>query len=318
MRLPSLHALRVFEAVARLRNFTGAAHELHLTQSAVSHQIRKLEQFFSTPLIIRDKRLMSLTPEGTELYIATQEALNIVSEATGRIVARRNQIRVKALPSIGARWLMPRLGDFYTRFPGVEVRLTTMWDDAPTYRHDQYDFCIQFGPGDIPDENVDQLHEEWLTVVCAPSLLHGEHEISAALLEKFTLIHPTGNYDDWQCWLRLASGHEFRMTGPEQLVDTDYLAIEAALCGIGIAVIDPIFIKQELRAGRLVEPFRKRVKTGRGYYLVSRRCPPLAEHHQRFRDWLFSMMTLTERETDAAEDAAGLRLANTPDGRPLP
>ena len=92
-----MHALRVFEAVARLSNFTNAAHELHLTQSAVSHQIRNLEEFFGTPLIIRDKRLLSLTPEGTELYIATQQALNVVSEATGRIMARRNQVRIKAL-----------------------------------------------------------------------------------------------------------------------------------------------------------------------------------------------------------------------------
>ncbi len=298
IRLPSLHALRVFEAVARLSNFTTAAHELHLTQSAVSHQIRNLEEFFGTPLIIRDKRILSLTPEGTELYIATQEALNIVGEATGRIMARRNQVRIKALPSISVRWLMPRLGDFYHRYPGVEVRLTTVWEDAPSYRLDQYDFSIQFGPIDLADENVDQLHEECLTAVCSPSLLSGEHELTPALLAKHTLIHPTGNYDDWQYWLKLAAGHEFDVTWPEQLVDTDYLAIEAALCGIGIAVIDPIFIKEELSSGRLVEPFTKRVKTGRGYYLISRSNPPLSEHHQKFRDWLFSIMTAAEREME--------------------
>ena len=295
-----MHALRVFEAVARLSNFTSAAHELHLTQSAVSHQIRKLEEFFGTTLIIRDKRILSLTPEGTELYIATQEALNIVGEATARIMARQNQVQIKALPSISVRWLMPRLGDFYHKYAGIEVRLTTVWEDAPSYRLDQYDFSIQFGPNDLTEENVDLLHEEWLTAVCAPGLLSGEHEPAAELLARYTLIHPTGNYDDWQCWMRLAFGREFNVSGPEQLVDTDYLAIEAALGGIGIAVIDPIFIREELRAGRLVEPFRRRVKTGRGYYLVSRSNPPLAEHHRRFRDWLFSVMTSAEREIDIA------------------
>lgn len=298
IRLPSLHALRVFEAVARLSNFTNAAHELHLTQSAVSHQIRNLEEFFGTPLIIRDKRILSLTPEGTELYIATQEALNVVADATGRIMARRNQVRIKALPSIAVRWLMPRLGDFYRCYPGVEVGLTTVWEDAPSYRLDQYDFAIQFCPTDLADVKVEQLHEEWLTAVCAPSLLSGEHEVTPELLANYTLIHPTGNYDDWQYWLRLAAGYQFDAQGSEQLVDTDYLAIEAALCGIGIAVIDPIFIKEELQSGRLIEPFKKRVKTGRGYFLISRSNPPLADHHQKFRDWLFSIMNAAEREVE--------------------
>ena len=103
IRLPSLHGLRVFEAVARLSNFTNAAHELHLTQSAVSHQIRNLEEFFGIPLIIRDKRVLLLTPEGRELYVATQEALNVVADVTGRIMTRRNQVRIKALPSISVR-----------------------------------------------------------------------------------------------------------------------------------------------------------------------------------------------------------------------
>ena len=299
IRLPSLHALRVFEAVARMSNFTNAAHELHLTQSAVSHQVRNLEEFFGIPLIIRDKRRLSLTPGGTELYLATQEALNVVAEATGRIMARRNQVRIKALPSIAVRWLMPRLGDFYNRYPGVEVGLTTVWEDAPSYRLDQYDFSIQFGPTDMSELNVESLHEECLTAVCAPSLLSGEHEISSEFLSRYTLIHPTGNYDDWQYWLRLAAGLPFNANGSEQLVDTDYLAIEAALCGIGIVVIDPIFIKEELQSGRLIEPFKKRVKTGRGYFLVSRGDAQLAEHQVKFRDWLFSIMNAAEREMDA-------------------
>lgn len=297
IRLPSLHGLRVFEAVARLSNFTNAAHELHLTQSAVSHQIRNLEEFFGIPLIIRDKRVLLLTPEGRELYVATQEALNVVADVTGRIMTRRNQVRIKALPSISVRWLMPQLGDFYRRYPGVEVGLTTVWTDTPASRLDQHDFAIQFGLTDLADENAEPLHEESLTAVCAPSLLAGEAEITPALLSKYTLIHPAANHDDWQYWLRLAIGHEF-VEGATQLVDTDYLAIEAALRGIGIAVTDPMFIQDELQSGRLIEPFKKRVKTGRGYFLISRSAPALAEHQLKFRDWLFSSMAATEREVE--------------------
>lgn len=295
IRLPPLHALRVFEAVARLSNFTNAAHELHLTQSAVSHQIRNLEEFFGAPLIVRDKRRLSLTPEGAELYIATQEALNVVADTTMRIMARRNQVRIKALPSISVRLLMPRLGDFYRRYPGIEVGLTTVWEDAPAYRLDQYDFAIQFCPTELTDVNSEPLHQEWLTAVCAPSLLSPADEATPELLANYTLIHPTGNYDDWRYWLKLAFGHEFNVEGPEQLVDTDYLAVEAALGGIGIAVLDPIYVLEELASGRLIEPFKKRVKTGRGYFLISRSNPPLAEHHQQFRDWLFSVMNAAER-----------------------
>jgi LysR family transcriptional regulator, glycine cleavage system transcriptional activator len=296
IRLPPLHALRVFEAVARLSNFTNAAHDLHLTQSAVSHQIRNLEEFFGTPLIIRDKRKLALTPEGTELYLATQEALNVVSDVTARIMARRNQVRIKALPSISVRLLMPRLGDFYRSHPGIEVGLTTVWENGPAYRLDQYDFAIQFCPTELTEVNVELLHEEWLTAVCAPSLLSGEHEATAELLAKYTLIHPTGNYDDWKVWLELAFGSGFNVEGPEQLVDTDYLAVEAALGGIGIAVLDPIYVREELASGRLIAPFKKRVKTGRGYFLISRSNPPLAQHHLKFRAWLYSVVNAAERE----------------------
>lgn len=294
-RLPPLHALRVFEAVARLSNFTNAAAELNLTQSAVSHQIRNLEEFFQCLLIIRDKRRLSLTPEGAELYLSTQEAMNVISDVTQRIMARHSQIRITSLPSMSVRFLMPRLGDFYSRHPGLEVAVTTVWQHGGPGRFDQYDFAIRFGAGDAPDDGAELLHEECLTAVCVPSLLSGLHTPDHDMLSRHTLIHPTGIHDDWRMWLKLGFDLEFQPGGPQQLVDTDDLAIEAALAGIGIAVIDPVYVCEELGNGRLVEPFGKRIKTGRSYYLVARGAPSLTTHQQHFRDWIFQAMTAAER-----------------------
>lgn len=294
-RLPPLHALRVFEAVARLLNFTNAAAELNLTQSAVSHQIRNLEEFFQCVLIIRDKRRLSLTPEGAELYISTQEAMHVISDVTQRIMARHSQIRITSLPSMSVRFLMPRLGDFYRRYPGMEVGVTTVWQHDGPGRFEQYDFAIKFCSGDAPDDGAELLHEECLTAVCVPSLLSGLHTPDEETLSRYTLIHPTGIHDDWRMWLKLAFGLDYQPGGPQQLVDTDDLAVEAALAGIGITVIDPIYICEELSSGRLVEPFGKRVKTGRSYYLAARSNPLLKEHQQNFRNWIFNAMTAAEQ-----------------------
>lgn len=303
-RLPSLHAVRVFEAVARHGSFTAAAEELHLTQSAVSHQIRNLEDFFGFALLDRRNRAPVVTPAGEPLYAAAQTALMVIAQATRQLQSQRNQIRIKSFPSIGARWLAPRLGDYYRRFPGNEVSLTTVWERDPSLRWDQYDFAIQYGDGDWRDQHAELLHAEWLTPVCAPALWSADRgPMSVADLAAATLIHPTDSRADWTCWLA-AADMPAALGKAGQVVDTDYMAIEAALSGLGITVVDPLLVQGELAAGRLVEPLGLRVRSGLGYYLVS---PPglLREaRYQQFRDWLCEVMRSAEAQAGLPDAAA--------------
>lgn len=302
-RLPQLHAVRVFEAVARLGSFTAAAEELHLTQSAVSHQIRNLEEFFGQPLIDRRSRSPMLTPAGEPLFVAAQSALMLIAQATRQLQAQRDQIRIKSFPTIGARWLAPRLGDFYRRFPGTEVSLTTVWERDPSFRWDQYDFAIQYGDGDWKDQSVELLHEDWLAPVCAAGLWSpGKGLMSAEQLAALTLIHPTGSREDWTRWLK-AAGMARDAKAPEQIVDTDYVAIEAALSGLGVTIVDPLLVQGELASGRLVEPLGLRVKSGHGYYLVAPRGQLRGHRYQEFRDWLFEVMQAAEQEAAISAQA---------------
>lgn len=310
-RLPPLHAVRVFEAVARLGSFTGAAEELHLTQSAVSHQIRNLEEFFGLPLLDRRNRAPVLTPAGEPLFAAAQTALMVIAQASRQLQSQRNQIRIKSFPTIGARWLAPRLGDFYRCYPGTEVSLTTVWERDPSFRWDQYDFAIQYGNGEWHEPSCELLHEEWLTPVCSPTLWAvGQPAMQAGDLARMTLIHPTGDREDWSAWLR-AAGLPRASGAGEQVVDTDYMAIEAALSGLGITVVDPLLVQADLAAGHLVEPLGLRVKSGKGYYLIS---PPgllRDPRYQQFRDWLFAVMQAAETQARLSEG-----LGASPGGHP--
>lgn len=296
-RLPPLHALRVFESVARLQSFTAAANELHLTQSAVSHQIKNLEDFFGFPLLERRNRVPVPTEAGESLFKAAQTALQVIASTCAQLQdEHRNQIRVKSYPSIAFLWLMPRLRDFYLAHPGIEISLTTVWEEAPTIRWDEYDYAIQYGTLDGLPNNAEPLHEEALTPLCTPDMCpDGDGRMTLEQIAAQTLIHPTRDRGDWQLWWRAAS-HMPVTAHHDQVFDTDYMAIAAATRGVGITISDPLFVRDDLAAGRLVAPYDLRVKTGRGYYLVA--APDVGQKapFAQLRDWLFRMM----REAEAA------------------
>ena len=295
-RLPPLHALRVFESVARLRSFTAAANELCLTQSAVSHQIKNLEDFFGFPLMERRNRLPELNEAGEQLLKAAQSALQVIASTTAQLLdARRNQIRVKSYPSVAFLWLMPRLRDFYLDHPGIEINLTTMWEETPNLRWDEYDFVIHYGEPQMVAGQVELLHEECITPVCSPDLcpIGSDGKLDTTQLLANTLIHPTRDRQDWTSWLaaleQTPTGHQ-----TEQIFDTDYMAVAAASRGVGVTIIDPLFVHDELSTGKLVMPHPLRVKTGRGYYLISARASSQSEPASILRDWLFKRMRESE------------------------
>ena len=290
-RLPPLHALRVFEAVTRLRSFTAAAAELHLTQSAVSHQISNLEAFFGYPLLDRRKRIPAPTIAGEALFSGAQAALEVIARTIAQMRdSNGNQIRIKTYPSIGFLWLMPHLCDFYLAYPGIQVSLTTVSTESPITRWDEYDYTIEYGLGEDCGNHAELLHEESLTPLCSPALCpSGNGSMQAQDLTSMMLIHPTADCSDWPRWWK-ATRTAPKGVKREQMFDTDYMALSAAKRGMGMTISDPLFAAADLADGLLIAPCELRIKTGKGYYLASAPDTQPSVTMTLLRDWLFSTM----------------------------
>lgn len=295
-QLPPLHALRLFESVARLKSFTAAANELHLTQSAVSHQIKNLEEYFGFPLLERRNRMPVLTEAGESLFNAAQAAFQVISSTSTQLKNDHgNSIRVKSFPSIGYLWLAPQLQDFHLHYPDIEISLTTVWEGAPSFPWEEYEYVILYGTGNWSHGgNLELLHEEVLTPLCAPALCQ-DGTLSLAELASKTVIHPSGDRADWEMWWA-AAGQPTPNLARTMGFDTHYMAIAAAIRGSGVTISDPLFVREELSTGRLIAPFDLHFRTGRGYYLASSAASRKNRAQSQFRNWLFQSMRQAESE----------------------
>ncbi|MDC7706184.1 LysR substrate-binding domain-containing protein [Vogesella indigofera] len=281
-KLPPLNALRIFEAVARLQSFTKAADTLYLTQSAVSHQVRNLEEHFGFPLLVRSQRGITLTPEGATLQHGLHEAIQKISETCEQLNQRQHSIRIKSPPSIAVRWLVPQLQNFKEQFPDLDISVSTVWEEKPAFDWGLFDMAIQYGDGNWPGVSVKLLHQEVLTPVAAPSLLGGALTLAEDALAQYPLIHTSRDRHDWQLWLAAP----WTKGQKELLFDADVMGIEAARHGLGIALVDPLIVQDALRDGSLVTPCPRSVRSGKGYYLV---LPPHDRHLRRVQplvQWL--------------------------------
>jgi len=289
-QLPPLNALSPFEAAVRLGSFTEAAAELHVTQSAVSHQIRLLEQWFGAALFVRSARAVSPTEAGRQLALAVGQSFDRIDDAARRLknqLARANALTISVIPSFAAKWLVPRLGSFRLRHPDIDVWITTLPD--PDLKADEIDIAIRYGDADdFEDLTAHQFLTEDLTPVCSPALLKGPHPLRKPSDLKFhTLLHDDLR-EDWAMWLKAAgvSGVD-PDRGPG--FDDSALLIQSAIDGQGVALGRGALIAADLAAGRLVKPFTTRLKLDYAYWLVC--LPELAgvPKVQMFRDWVSEM-----------------------------
>ncbi|MFC3627252.1 LysR substrate-binding domain-containing protein [Vogesella amnigena] len=281
-KLPPLNALRIFEAVARLQSFTKAAETLYLTQSAVSHQVRNLEEHFGFPLLVRSQRGITLTPEGATLQHCLRDALQQIDDTCLQLSQRQHSIRIKSPPSIAVRWLVPKLQQFRAQFPDLDINVSTVWDEKPAFDWGLFDLAIQYGEGDWPGVTVELLHRETLTPVAAPALLAGKTRLTMAELADYPLIHTSRDRHDWELWL----GTPWPKGQKELLFDADVMGIEAARHGLGVALLDPFIVQDALADGSLVTPCERTVPSGKGYFLV---LPPHERHIRRIQplvQWL--------------------------------
>ncbi|URI06571.1 LysR family transcriptional regulator [Aquincola tertiaricarbonis] len=283
--LPPMSALAALEAAARLQSFTAAAAELHLTQSAVSRQIRALEEQLGAELFVRERQTVRLSPVG-ELY--AQEVRRALQQiATATLAVRANPqggtLNLAILPTFGTRWLAPRLPGFLAEHPGITINLHTRL--APfDFRNDPLDAAIHFGPPDWPGARLDLLMHETVVAACSPALRRQHRLKRPADLLRAPLVHLASRPDAWERWLQDAQVPFGPLPG--MLVDQFALAAQAAVAGLGVALLPRFLIDSELARGDLVLAADHPLTSTDAYHLA---WPIDREHHpplQAFRRWL--------------------------------
>jgi len=282
----SLNALRAFEASARHLSFTRAADELCVTQAAVSHLVKGLEDRLGAKLFRRSPRGLVLTDEGVALVPTLRDSF----ERIDRVLERFEGGRVREVLTVGVvgafavGWLLPRLNAFRTAHPFVDLRLLTN-NNKVDLAGEGLDCAIRFGDGAWHQVEAEKLFDAPLTPLCAP-------DIARRLQEPRDLAGQTllRSYrpQDWPAWFEAAGVDELPLRGP--LFDNSWLMAEAAMQGEGVALAPALLFERQLADGRLERPFATEVITG-AYWLTRLTWKPPSPALQAFRDWLMAAAT---------------------------
>jgi LysR family glycine cleavage system transcriptional activator len=295
-RLPSLNALRAFEAAARHQSFTRAADELAVTQGAVSHQVKALEQQLGLPLFHRQNQRLTLTSAGQAYLPVVRDAFDRLAAGTEQLLAaeQSKRLTISVSPNFAANWLVPRIGQFVEEHPEIDLRINAALHHVDFARED-VDMGVRHGEGRWPDLHVARLCREELFPVCSPRLLEGARPLRApADLRHHALLH-LDDRQDWQKWLE-AAGVEDVDLSRGVVFNQASMAIRAAVGGQGITLARTALVALLLLEGRLVRPFRLVLPVSYAYYIV---CPKATAERPKIslmRDWL-----LAEAATDEAK-----------------
>jgi LysR family glycine cleavage system transcriptional activator len=288
-RLPSLTALRAFEATARHASAKRAAEELHVTPTAISHQLRRLEEELGVQLFIRRPRRLALTSQGRELLAAVQEAFDSIADAVARLDIRpaRSTITLSTTPAIAARWLLPWVCILRDINPQLDLRIHTS-HELVALDGVSADVAIRYGRGGWPGLVAEKLFDNVFVPVCRPDL--GIRDRSD--LPQHTLIHfdPPGALSppvDWSTWQRRARVPGLDATAGPVFSDETH-AIAAVLDGQGIALMSRALIEDELRAGRLVQPFGPELR-GEAFHFVYPESRRDDADIKATRDWVLGL-----------------------------
>lgn len=295
-RLPSLNALRAFEAAARHQSVTLAAEELSVTQSAVSRHIRALEDELGLVLFRRMHRSIRLSPEGEQLARALGQAFELVGRAVEQVRQRPGELRVRVPPTFGTRWLLPRLRGFEQANPDVKVRVSVLWENM-TPDDAEHDVGVVVNTPGWPASDLVSLFEEQLAPVCSPGFLQHRLADGRGLGADVPLLHCTGP-QDWRQWANERGPDTLDWTRGE-VFDTMDMALRAAEGGRGVAMADLNMILDDLDLGRLVRPSEGCVTGQDGLHLVRRDAQRPRPDVDRFVAWIVAEAAATRAEVAA-------------------
>lgn len=291
--LPPLNALRAFEAAARHLSFTKAADELNVTQAAVSHQVKALEERLNIRLFKRLNRALMLTDDGQKYFPDLRDALDLISQSTDKLLKSDSNgvLTVSVMPSFASLWLVPRIQIFSRLYPDIDVRISA--DDRLTdFNLDHVDVAVRYGRGRWPGLHVEKIMEEEIFPVCSARYLEDHPELKTPNdLVGHTLLHDYAFADEafltWAYWIKHAQVKGIDPSRGPKFSHT-HMVMQACMAGEGIAMGRSAMIKSDLDAGRFIRLFDFAVASDVAYYFV---CPTSTIERFKntaFRDWLLS------------------------------
>jgi len=288
-KLPPLKSLRYFDAAAKTLSFTRAADELFVTQAAVSHQVKALEEFLDVTLFIRKNRRLHLSEEGQAYWPVIRKIFEQLADATAQLKSSgaTGPLTVAVAPSFAVTWLVPRLSQFNELYPEIDVRMKAD-DDLADFVRDDVDMQIFYGNQHLYSDDLyaECLLEEKLSPVCSPDLLQGRRRPLETPddLRYHTLLHDE-SIDDWKNWLKLAGVKGVNLnTGT--IFSHSNLVLQAARYGQGIAIGHSVLAQSDIEMGRLVKLFDFELVGQSSYDIV---CPQNWAEKPKikaFREWL--------------------------------
>lgn len=286
-RLPPLGALRAFAAAGRHLSFQRAAAELAVTPTAISHQIRKLEDDIGVKLFRRLTRKLQLTEAGQTLLPEVAAAFDRLAGAVEHLRAKGDSgvLSISALQTLSFRWLAPRLPGFQALQPRIDVRLEAS-PRLVEFGREDVDVGIRHGFGNWPGLAETRLFEDRFTPLIAPSLLKRAMPLRRPEdVLRYPMLREDATNKDWEHWfVAVGVSPPANLRGPA--FDSSEMAVKAALSGLGITVVNPDFFQEEIASGRLIQPFPTVATNGKSYFLVYPHAHAQRPKVAAFRDWL--------------------------------
>ncbi|MDX8541889.1 LysR family transcriptional regulator [Mesorhizobium abyssinicae] len=281
-RLPPLNSLRAFEATARQGSITRAAEELGVTQSAVSHQIKTLENYTGVALLERRGNSFTLTPAGQRTMSSLGEGFDLIADAIAQLDTPeiRGEVVVSCPPALTALWLVKEIGPLLLEYPGITLSLRSSSQWKAVIGSD-VDLCIRYGNGTWENRRTTLLSEVDLFPVCSPSVAAGLR--TTADLKNIPLLYAIDD-NEWDSWLTSVDINERpRM---RHYMGNEFAMIEASVNGFGVAMGDSVTCRHYLDSGMLIAPFKKSKKSNFSFYLIEKSGLKKKAAVTCVRDWI--------------------------------
>ncbi len=290
-RLPPLNALLSFESAARNGSFYQAAEELFVTPSAISHQVKSLENFLDIQLFERQRRKIVITAAGKQYLKFVQKAFKELDKGTQHLIAAHNtgELNISMTPAFLNYWLLPRIDDFYEANPDVELSInaTTELIDFP---RSDVDIAVYFGHGNWPDVEEHFLRSSERVPVCSPELLKKGAIATPEDLLQHKLFFVKKRQQEWAAWFSIANAN-YKPPKRQIAFSSSSLAVKAATEGVGIALADLSLASQSIKRGELIVPIDARLTLKKAFYLVYQKNRKMTFAMKAFKEWIMVEMS---------------------------
>ncbi len=296
-RLPPLNSLKAFECSARHLSFTKAAEELCVTQAAISHQIKLLEDFLGMPLFYRKNRTLELTETGVHYFADISKIFNRLTEATKKILTQNNDrhLAIAVPQTFGMQWLVPHLTDFHNTHHNIDLRLNGVDQDEGFFKNNETDLAIYYGNGDWKHLQVEKLVDGELIILGAPKLLASKpvERIEDLLNHQFIHIHDYQNWQDMASYLEL-DGLDLQHGA---LFSHTIMALQAAKHGQGLVLANRSLAQKEINDGNLIRVLpQKSLRDSKSFYIVNQLDKANNEPINAFKQWILATIRKERNE----------------------